>query len=125
MNALVPFSMVTPDTWPAPFLRFIEHRTPPNDPLAASRAASWRPATFKQYVITVSYFLGWLYWNGRYRDDLEVVEYVTVDTVRAYVEDIARVWTGPANDRQPDRRTPRRRQRACARSGHSLVDGWH
>jgi integrase/recombinase XerD len=88
MKALVPYSMVTPDTWPAPFLRFIEHRTPPNDPLAASRAAGWRPATFKQYVISVSYFLGWLYWSGRYRDDLEVVEYVTVDTVRAYVEDM-------------------------------------
>src|SRR5258707_375615 len=95
MKALIPFSMVAPDTWPAPFLRFIEHRTPSNDPLAASRAAGWRPTTFKQYAVGVSYFLGWLDWSGRYRDGLEVVAYVTVDTVRAYVDDMRRFGLAP------------------------------
>jgi integrase/recombinase XerD len=90
MKALVPYSMVEPDAWPTPFLRFIEHRTLSDDPLAYSRAARWRPATFKQYAISLGYFLGWLQWSGRYRDDLDVVDYVTVNTVRAYVEDMRR-----------------------------------
>ena len=48
-----------------------------------------------QYVISISYFLGWLRWSGRYRDDLEVPEYGTVDTIRAYVEDMRRFGLAP------------------------------
>jgi integrase/recombinase XerD len=95
MTPLVPYSMVAPADWPASFLRFIALRKPSNDPLAAGRVASWRPTTFRQYTISVSYFLGWLYWGGRYRDGLEVVEYVIVDTVRAYVDDMRRFGLAP------------------------------
>jgi integrase len=95
MKALLPFSMVKLDGWPASFLRFITHRTPSSDPLAAGRAAKWRPTTFKQYVISVGYFLGWLHWSGRYRDDLQVVDYVAVDTVRTYVDDMRRFGLAP------------------------------
>ena len=95
MKALIPFSMVKKDAWPAHFLRFIALRTPSDDPLARGRAARWRPTTFSQYVTGISYFLGWLHWSGRYRDDLEVVEYVTIDTVRAYVEDMRRFGLAP------------------------------
>lgn len=95
MLSLLPFSMVKHDAWPAPFLRFLELRTAPNDPLADSKAARWRPATFNQYVVSISYFLGWLHWSGRYRDGLEVAEYGTADIIRAYVENMRQFGLAP------------------------------
>jgi len=95
MITLIPYSMVMPDVWPASFRRFIELRAPADDPLAAGRAAAWRPATFRHYVIGVSYFLGWLRWSGRYREGLGAFDYMTVETVRAYAEDMRRFGLAP------------------------------
>lgn len=95
MVPLIPYSVVVPDAWPASFLRFLALRTPFQDPLAASRVSGWRPTTFKQYVIGICHFVGWLHWSGRYREDLGAVDYMTVEAVRAYVADMRRFGLAP------------------------------
>ena len=95
MKALVSFSMVPSDAWPTAFLRFSQGCTRSDDPLAVNRAARWRPTTARQYTISVGYFLGWLRWSGRNRDDLEVVDCVTIDVLRAYVDDMRQFGLAP------------------------------
>ena len=95
MKALVPFSMVTPDDWPRPSFASSKCASRPQIPWHVPEPAKWRPATFKQYAICLGYFLGWLHWCGRYREDLEVAVYVDEDTVRAYLDDMLRFDLAP------------------------------
>lgn len=88
MRALLPFSKVAPEAWPAPFRRFLDARLSSVDPLANGRATTWRKTTFERYVAELGYFLGWLHWNGRFRETMELVDYVTPEIAKAYVADM-------------------------------------
>lgn len=95
MKALLPFSKVAPDAWPSPFRRFLDARLSSVDPLANGRATTWRKSTFERYVGELGYFLGWLHWNGRYREDMELVDYVTPEITKAYVADMEKFGLAP------------------------------
>lgn len=95
MPALLPFSMVKPETWPGPFRLFQDARAQPDDPLNISRAVRWRPATFHQYTIGLGYFLGWLHWSGRYRQHQAIPAYVTRETAKAYLADMRKFGLAP------------------------------
>lgn len=96
MKTLVPFSMVKPDGWPASFRRLVEARTPPPDPLAKrSKAVGWKESTYKQYVSSLGYFLGWLRWSERYQEGVELAGYVTVEIAGAYRDDMEEFGLSP------------------------------
>jgi integrase len=96
MPRRVPFTMVKPQEWPRSFQRFQDARGQPDDPLSGSRRAKrWRPATFQQYIIGLGYFLGWLRWSGRYREDQELPAYITGAVAQAYVADMEKFDLAP------------------------------
>lgn len=95
MTPKIPYLAIKPTAWPTSFLRFIALRTDPEDPLTANRTSGWRSTTFRQYVNSIGHFLGWLRWSGRYRDDLDIVQFVSVSTVRAFVEDMRQFGLAP------------------------------
>lgn len=43
----------------------------------------------------LGYLLGWLHWNGRYREDMHLVDYVTPETAKAYVADMQEFGLAP------------------------------
>jgi integrase len=82
--------------WPATFRRIELVRQPPANPLAKrTKAANWRDSTYRQYQISVGYFVGWLRWSGRYAEGNELADYATLDIMEAYLADMEEAGLSP------------------------------
>jgi integrase len=87
MTKLVPYSAIKPESWPPAWRQLFELRAPPPRRLEKrSAAATWRNGTFGQRVWNLGYFLGWLHWSHRYREDMTLAQYVTQNAMEAYVD---------------------------------------